>query len=85
MRGIAPDPVLDSRRKVGFNAPLLDLLDPSDPAVRAELLADSPIWEVVNRDRVAALLDGHELPNSRSKFLFSVLGSKLFLEEAGCG
>jgi asparagine synthase (glutamine-hydrolysing) len=85
MRGIAPDAVLDNRRKVGFNAPLLDLLDPSDPAVRAELLADSPIWDVVNRDRVAALLDLHELPNSRSKFLFSVLGSKMFLEEAGCG
>ena len=85
MRGIAPDAVLDNRRKVGFNAPLMDLLDPSDPAVRAELLADSPIWEVVNRDRVAALLDLPELPNSRSKFLFSVLGSKLFLEEARCG
>lgn len=85
MRGIAPDAVLDSRRKVGFNAPLLDLLDPADPVVRAELLADSPIWEVIDRERVAALLDLDELPNSRSKFLFSVLGSKLFLEEAGCG
>jgi asparagine synthase (glutamine-hydrolysing) len=84
MRGIAPDPVLDSRRKVGFNAPLLDLLDPTDPAVRSELLGDSPIWDVVKRDRVAALLDVHELPNSRSKFLFSVLGSKMFLEEAAC-
>ncbi len=85
MRGIAPDVVLDNRRKVGFNAPLLDLLDPSDPEVRAALLADSPIWEIVDRDRVAALLELSELPNSRSKFLFSVLASKMFLEESGCG
>jgi len=84
MRGIAPDAVLDNRRKVGFNAPLLDLLDRSDPEVRSELLADSPIWEIVDRGRVAALLEMSELPNSRSKFLFSVLASKMFLEEAGC-
>jgi asparagine synthase (glutamine-hydrolysing) len=84
MRGIAPNAVLDNRRKVGFNAPLLDLLDTSDPAVRAELLGDSPIWEIVDRRRVAALLERGELPNSRSKFLFSVLASKMFLEEAGC-
>jgi asparagine synthase (glutamine-hydrolysing) len=84
MRGIAPDAVLDNRRKVGFNAPLQDLLDTDDPEVRAEVLADSPIWEVVQRERVAALLDQEELPNSRSKFLFSVLASKMFLEESGC-
>ena len=84
MRGIAPDAVLDNRRKVGFNAPLFDLLDPTDPAVRAELDADSPIWEVVDRDRVTTLLAQQELPNSRSKFLFSVLASKMFLEECGC-
>jgi asparagine synthase (glutamine-hydrolysing) len=84
MRGIAPDAVLDNRRKVGFNAPLLDLLDTSNAAVRAELLGDSPIWEIVDRARVAELLEQGELPNSRSKFLFSVLGSKMFLEEAGC-
>jgi asparagine synthase (glutamine-hydrolysing) len=85
MRGIAPDAVLDNRRKVGFNAPLLDLLDTSDPATRTEVLADGPIWEIVDRDRVAELLDRDELPNSRSKFLFSVLASKMFLEEWGCG
>ena len=37
MRGIVPDPVLDSRRKVGFNAPVLDVLDPE---ARAYLLDD---------------------------------------------
>jgi asparagine synthase (glutamine-hydrolysing) len=80
MRGIAPDAVLDNRRKVGFNAPLEDLLDTSDPAVRAELLSDSPLWDLVRREAVEDLLDRRDLPNSESKFLFSVLGTKMFLE-----
>jgi len=81
MRGIAPDAVLDNRRKVGFNAPLEDLLDLRDPAVRAELLEDSPIWGLVRRDAVAELLEQRDLPNSLSKFLFSFVCAKLFLEE----
>jgi asparagine synthase (glutamine-hydrolysing) len=82
MRGIAPQPILDNRRKVGFNAPLEDLLDLDDPAVRRELLADSPLWDLVRREAVAGLLERRDLPNSESKFLFAVLGAKLFLE--GC-
>ena len=81
MRGIAPDPILDSPRKVGFNAPILDLLDTSRPQVRATLLEDSPIFDVVRRDAVEALLDRDRLPNSASKFLFYFVNAKLFLEE----
>jgi asparagine synthase (glutamine-hydrolysing) len=81
MRGIVPDKVLDNRRKVGFNAPIESLLDADDPAVRAELLADSPLWEHVRRGKVEALLGKRNLPNSESKLLFNVLNAKLFLEE----
>ena len=52
-----PTAILDNRRKVGFNAPILDLLDTSDPEVREELLGDSPIWEHVRREPIEALLD----------------------------
>ncbi len=82
MRGIVPERVLDSPRKVGFNAPIASFLDRRDPAVRAELLRDSPIFDVVRRDRVAELLDVEELPNSESKFLFSFIGTKFFLEQS---
>lgn len=81
MRGIVPDPILDSRRKVGFNAPIEDLLDAANPAVRAELLRDSPIFDLVRRESIEALLDHRGLPNSRSKFLFSFINAKMFLEE----
>ena len=83
MRGIAPDAILDNRRKVGFNAPIFEFLDPSDPATRAQLLAPSPIWELVRKDKIVDLLDKAFLPNSQSKFLFYFLCSKLFLEEHG--
>jgi asparagine synthase (glutamine-hydrolysing) len=81
MRGIAPDRVIDNRRKVGFNAPVHAFLDTKDPEVRAELLADSPVFEHVRKDRIEELLDRNWLPNSESKFLFYFLNAKLFLEE----
>ena len=81
MRGIVPDEVLDNRRKVGFNAPILELLDADNPAERRALLGDSPIWDHVHRDRITGLLDKPELPNSESKFLFYFLNAKMFLEE----
>jgi asparagine synthase (glutamine-hydrolysing) len=81
MRGIAPAEILDNRRKVGFNAPIFEFLDPRDPATRDALLAPSPIWDLVRRDKIVELLDTAFLPNSQSKFLFYFLCSKLFLEE----
>ena len=79
--GVAPEAVVQNRRKIGFNAPIEDLLDTSDAAVRDELLEDSPLFDVVRRDRLAEMLDRRDLPNSESKLLFNVLGVKLFLEE----
>ena len=81
MRGIVPDRVLDNRRKVGFNAPIHALLDVNDPDVRNELLADSPIFDVIRRDKLEGLLAKSDLPNSESKLLFNILCTKLFLEE----
>jgi asparagine synthase (glutamine-hydrolysing) len=83
MRGIVPAPILDSRRKVGFNAPIFDFLDPRDPETRASLLDESAIFDLVRRDRIESLLDKAFLPNSQSKFLFYFLCAKLFLEEHG--
>ncbi|HMX94618.1 MAG TPA: asparagine synthase-related protein, partial [Elusimicrobiota bacterium] len=80
VRGIAPAAVLDNPRKVGFNAPVLDLLDPRDPAVRDWVLADGPLGDYLDPDRVRALLDKDVLPNSESKMLFNIVSTKMFLE-----
>jgi len=81
MRGLAPSVAIAKRQKVGFNAPVHAFLDPGDPAVHAELMADSPVFELMRRDKVAALLDKRNLPNSESKFLFYFVNTKVFLEE----
>ncbi len=83
MRGIVPDAVLDNRRKVGFNAPVTSFLKIEQPDVRDYLLAPSPIFDHVRRDRIEQLLSRTELPNSQSKFLFYFLNAKVFLEEFG--
>lgn len=81
VRGIAPDAIIDNRRKVGFNAPVLDYLDVNDPEVRAYLLDDSPVYDFVRKDKVEKLIARDSLPNSQSKFLFNFLNCKIFLEE----
>ena len=81
MRGITPDCVLDERRKVGFNAPLYDFLNIADASVRAELLAPSPVFDVVDYAGVVAMLEPGRLSNADSKFLFSFVAAKMFLEE----
>ncbi len=80
VRGLTPNAVIESRRKVGFNAPIGDLLDKDDPKVRAQLLDDGPIFDLVRRDALEELLDRDSLPNSESKFLFNILCTRLFLE-----
>jgi asparagine synthase (glutamine-hydrolysing) len=81
VRGIAPDAIVDNRRKVGFNAPILDFLDVTDPAVREYLLDDSAIFDYVDRSKIEILMGKPSLPNSESKFLFYFLNCKMFLEE----
>ena len=80
--GIVPDVVLKSHRKVGFNAPIHGLLDITDGSVKKEVLADSPVFDYVKRERIEELIKKPELPNSESKFLFYFLNMKFFLEES---
>ncbi len=80
MAGILNDTVRLDRRKKGFNASLLSLVDFSDPAARASLLDSSPIFDYLRRDRVEQAFLMKALPNSFSKFLFSFISAKMFLE-----
>ena len=81
MRGLVPQELLDNRRKIGFNVPIFDFLDVRNPTVRREVLADSPVFDLIRRERIEALLNKQDLPNSESLFLFYFLTTKLFLEE----
>jgi asparagine synthase (glutamine-hydrolysing) len=83
LRGLLPDDLLDNRRKMGFNAPLFDLLDRRDPEVRAYLLDRSPIHSLVQREAIEKLLEQPDPEHHTNLFLFYVLSARIFMESAG--
>ena len=80
MQGIVPENVLKERRKVGFNAPIMDLLDLNDPIIRSYLLDDSEVFSLIKKNSIEKILNEENFPNSISKFLFNFLNTKIFLE-----
>ena len=82
VKGVLNDQVRLDRQKKGFNASINSLIDLKSKQVRDELLdSGNPVFELVQRDKVASLFDQDDLPNQYSKFLFSVINTELFLEE----
>jgi len=81
--GIVPDKVRLDTRKRGFNASINSLVDKNDPETRDILLSDSPIFDIVKRSAIENFLNEDMQSNSFSKFLFSFISSKLFLEAQG--
>jgi asparagine synthase (glutamine-hydrolysing) len=79
-RGIVDKDVLTNPRKQGINAPVTNFLDFNDSGTKDRLLSDSPLYDYVRREKVAALLDTPLALNSESKFLFSLISLKLWLE-----
>lgn len=73
--------VLNKRLKIGFNAALEELVDINDPDVVEYFLEDGPIFQLIRRESVEKLLFSDQpWSNSSSKFLFSFLGCKMFME-----
>ena len=80
MKGIVPDVIIEEKRKVGFNAPISDLLDLNIPEIRSYLLDDSNVFNLVDKKKIEKLLNQNNFTNSTSKFLFNFLNTKMFLE-----
>ena len=81
MNGILNPKVRLDRQKRGFNASITTILD-FDRSDTKELFLDTTgdVFELVNRGEIEKLLSSGEKPNHLSKFLFSFLGAKVFLE-----
>lgn len=81
MKGILNEQVRTDRRKRGFNASINSMIDLHNPENRAYLLDEqAAIFELIDRSRVAALFDMESIPNHYSKFLFSFINARIFLE-----
>jgi asparagine synthase (glutamine-hydrolysing) len=81
--GILNDTVRLDRRKKGFNASINSMVDFHDPEVKGYLLdPQAKVFELVNRDAITRLIDMRPIPNHLSKFLFSFINTRIFMEAA---
>ena len=81
VKNILNDKVRLDRRKKGFNASIKSLINFDDKASFDYFLSDSPIFEIIRKDKIEFLLKKHSLKNSYNKFLFNFLNSKIFIEK----
>lgn len=84
-RGVAPEAVLSNPRKQGINAPVARMVDFSDKTTRARLLDDGPFFDIVDRAKFEALLSTDVALNSESKFLFSLISARFFVDRHAGG
>jgi asparagine synthase (glutamine-hydrolysing) len=80
-RGIVPEEILGLKKKLGFNAPILSLLDRKDRKVQDRILAESSFWELVDKEKVMPLLQQGADIAGRNNFLFCLIAARLFYEQ----
>lgn len=78
---IAPPDLMSNPRKQGINAPVTEFADFSRGEGRSLLLDEGPLYEIVDRNKVEALVSSEVSLNSESKFLFSLIAARLFLDQ----
>ncbi|MCW0234933.1 MAG: asparagine synthase (glutamine-hydrolyzing) [Ferrovibrio sp.] len=80
--GRVPDEVRLDRRKRGFNVPIGSLIDVKSAETRDWMMADGPIFDIVDRTRFTDFLESADERNSFSKFIFSFISARIFLDQA---
>ncbi|MFH1003894.1 MAG: asparagine synthase (glutamine-hydrolyzing) [Bacteroidota bacterium] len=80
MKGILNDEVRLDREKKGFNASINSIIDFNNPEHIDYLLSDSPVFDIVDKNKIEKLMKQKEFTNSFKKFLFNFINVKIFLE-----
>ena len=76
---LLPPTVSNSKKKVGFNASIHSLID-----IKKNidwLLAESRIFDIISRKKFEQILKSDFTRNDYSKFLFSFVSSKIFIDQ----
>ena len=82
LSGILNNAVRSDRKKKGFNASINTLVDFKNKDTIEYLMNDqSQIFELIDRKKIQNLFKKNETPNHLSKFLFSFISSKIFLDQ----
>jgi asparagine synthase (glutamine-hydrolysing) len=81
-----PKAIYSDNKKIGFNASIESLIDLDGKQLNDFLFSNnkSILFDIVKKDELKKLLKMKKLPNYLSKFLFSVISTKFFLEKNGC-
>lgn len=78
--GILNEKVRMDRQKKGFNASIYSLFDFDDADMKEFLLSDSPIYDLLDKEKIQQVITARPKENSFSKFLFNFINAKIFLE-----
>ena len=74
------DGVRLDRKKKGFNASINSIINLNDNNIKSYLLSDSPVYDIIKKDKIEDLINMDSFPNSYNKYLFNFLNTKIFLE-----
>ncbi len=81
VKGVLNDQVRLDRKKTGFNASINSVVDLQNREVREYLLDEkADIFNLLRRDKVMELFSLDRAPNHYSKFIFSFINARIFLE-----
>ena len=80
MHGIADPKICKSRKKVGFNVPIDDLIKLQDKKLIIESLKKSFLGDIVKIEDFKNLLNKKNKNNQESKFIFSIFSVNAFLD-----
>jgi asparagine synthase (glutamine-hydrolysing) len=80
VKGILNDKVRLDRTKKGFNASINSLFDFNNKETLEEMLADSRVFDYVDKKKIEPMFSNEYTSNSKSKFLFNFINLKFFLE-----
>ena len=80
MEGILNEKVRTDRKKKGFNASIYSLINFDDEQTIEYLLAESSVYDFLDREKMKQVISAKPKQNSYSKFLFNFINAKIFLE-----
>ena len=81
VNNMLPESIIKSKKKVGFNASIMSLMDFTKGKNKDWLLSDSKIFNVINKNKFEIILKSDFSKNDYSKFIFNFISSKIFLEK----
>jgi len=81
VKNVLIDKVRLNRQKKGFNASINSIIDLNDLEILKTIFdKNSPVAEYVNLKKLSDDMNFKEIPNHISKFIFSIIGTQIFLE-----